>query len=1100
MASLLWLMGVVLSASGSFAAASSPSFWPEASVYRDEWGVPHVYGATWRDMAFAFGYTQAEDHLADMLRAYRIANGRAAEVWGEEFAESDAFAIKLAHAELAESALLDAHPVVRDLCIGFAMGANAWMFEHPDTNPDWAEPVRPDDILALLHCYLMSYAPFDLPDTWRRAAGAHSGNAWAVAPARSATGETLLVINPHTNYKGPFQWYEAHLATADYEVVGATLFGLPIILQGHNGTLGWGLTPNQPDFADVFIEAPYRAQTNPNVPRTPRFAEQEILFEAYLGSQVKPYYVRHGDDFEERQVLQLQTSRGPVVGEWNGRLCSYSVGGYYDLSALLQLVAMGRARNLRAFQEALLIHQIPCFHVLYADREGNLFYLYNAKVATKFEGLYQVEGRGNQQTREWITTEWEMPVRGNNLAYQWGDLVPVSALPSVVNPAAGFLQTCGTTPWYVTDNAGLSPSGWPIWFVRDRETPRAERVRRLLRRNDLTLADMQAMFYDTHVPIALEAVPRLLDIADANRALLDEMHPDLLTGLDVLRAWNYDANPDSAGMTFFDAWWRSLRELAGAGLDDGGLFDGLMKNEAEVERIALEAAEEAARRLRNAYGRVEVPWGDVHRIARGEANAPLAGGGTGGPVFTSESGRFEDGAWWADYGSAFAMAVRFGARSEAVSVVPFGVSQDPESVHYNDQFALFTERRFKPVRFTPDAVQRHTSRATGRDLVLQPQGIQAVVQFRAEDRIEARLLSESQPPAPFPTGLAAFTLNMRPEWQHPETPVQLDMEIYIPAEICAADSLGQLALYVYETASGWTRVAVQETDSRERVIRARDGTAGVYAVLGAAEHRLPVPPSKSAVQPGTLKDSYFAKAIADLEWGRRPPTLPAAIRRPGEGRASVPKPSEEPEEPVEFKPEPDRLVTERDEIEPSSSTPETEPKAESAATRSGESFMGSLEEARRRFAPKEKEVRVDQADVKAAGPTAYGTMLDLSSADGQARVHLTAESSIRGRVLTLAASPAPYPDGLANFTDVLKVESSGQGRGVNVALSLFIAEDICAAELIPQLTLYAYDPERGWNPLPGQKGDSKRRVFTAIDLAPRVYAVLGPTAHRLRAP
>ncbi|HEX72527.1 MAG TPA: hypothetical protein ENN65_04365, partial [Candidatus Hydrogenedentes bacterium] len=75
--------------------------WAEATLYRDEWGVPHVYADTPRGLGFAFGWAQAEDHLDDMLMAYRMANGRAAEVLGESWADSDAFSLKMGHARLA---------------------------------------------------------------------------------------------------------------------------------------------------------------------------------------------------------------------------------------------------------------------------------------------------------------------------------------------------------------------------------------------------------------------------------------------------------------------------------------------------------------------------------------------------------------------------------------------------------------------------------------------------------------------------------------------------------------------------------------------------------------------------------------------------------------------------------------------------------------------------------------------------------------------------------------------------------------------------------------------------------------------------------------
>jgi len=90
--------------------------WLDATLYRDEWGVPHVYARDPRALAFAFGYAQAEDHLEPMLFAYRVANGRAAEIAGEPYANSDAFSISMGHARLAVAALDVVDPVTRDLC------------------------------------------------------------------------------------------------------------------------------------------------------------------------------------------------------------------------------------------------------------------------------------------------------------------------------------------------------------------------------------------------------------------------------------------------------------------------------------------------------------------------------------------------------------------------------------------------------------------------------------------------------------------------------------------------------------------------------------------------------------------------------------------------------------------------------------------------------------------------------------------------------------------------------------------------------------------------------------------------------------------------
>ena len=70
-----------------------------------------------------------------------------------------------------------------DLCEGFAQGVNAWLLEHPARAPEWAEGVHPADILALLHRYLISQAPFDYPEASHLLPGTPSANAWAVAPS-----------------------------------------------------------------------------------------------------------------------------------------------------------------------------------------------------------------------------------------------------------------------------------------------------------------------------------------------------------------------------------------------------------------------------------------------------------------------------------------------------------------------------------------------------------------------------------------------------------------------------------------------------------------------------------------------------------------------------------------------------------------------------------------------------------------------------------------------------------------------------------------------------------------------------------------------------
>ena len=56
----------------------------EATIYRDEYGIPHVFAPTLEAASFAVGYAQAEDRLEELLKNYRRANGTMAEVFGPD--------------------------------------------------------------------------------------------------------------------------------------------------------------------------------------------------------------------------------------------------------------------------------------------------------------------------------------------------------------------------------------------------------------------------------------------------------------------------------------------------------------------------------------------------------------------------------------------------------------------------------------------------------------------------------------------------------------------------------------------------------------------------------------------------------------------------------------------------------------------------------------------------------------------------------------------------------------------------------------------------------------------------------------------------------
>src|SRR6266705_1233120 len=80
------------------AAASETN---EATLYRDEFGIPHVFAPTLEAAAYAVGYAQAEDRLEELLKNYRRACGTMSEVFGPGNFRNDMIARMFRHEEIS---------------------------------------------------------------------------------------------------------------------------------------------------------------------------------------------------------------------------------------------------------------------------------------------------------------------------------------------------------------------------------------------------------------------------------------------------------------------------------------------------------------------------------------------------------------------------------------------------------------------------------------------------------------------------------------------------------------------------------------------------------------------------------------------------------------------------------------------------------------------------------------------------------------------------------------------------------------------------------------------------------------------------------------
>ncbi|HEV8485125.1 MAG TPA: penicillin acylase family protein, partial [Blastocatellia bacterium] len=250
------------------------------TIYRDSYGVPHVYGPTDASCVFGYIYAQAEDNFWQIEDSYIRSLGRSAEVYGDSAVAADLLNHALEIPKLAMAEYQRSNPRARALADAMADGLNYFLERNPQVKPRLITHFEPWHVFAFnrfaiyqLFIFGKSGLKVDEIRTAVREAGSESpassnrasnfeaapseepeiepvigSNMWTITPAKSAGGNAMLLINPHQPFFGPGQWYEGHVHSAEgWDLSGASFFGSGFPTLGHNEYLGWSHTVNDPD-------------------------------------------------------------------------------------------------------------------------------------------------------------------------------------------------------------------------------------------------------------------------------------------------------------------------------------------------------------------------------------------------------------------------------------------------------------------------------------------------------------------------------------------------------------------------------------------------------------------------------------------------------------------------------------------------------------------------------------------------------------------------------------------------------------------------------------------------------------------------------------
>jgi penicillin amidase len=99
-------------------------------VYRDAWGIPHIYAGSLHDLFFAQGFVHAQDRFWQMDAWRHIGSGRLSEMFGGGQLETDAFLRTLGWKQTAEAEWDQLGPDEQAILLAYTDGVNAYLKDH----------------------------------------------------------------------------------------------------------------------------------------------------------------------------------------------------------------------------------------------------------------------------------------------------------------------------------------------------------------------------------------------------------------------------------------------------------------------------------------------------------------------------------------------------------------------------------------------------------------------------------------------------------------------------------------------------------------------------------------------------------------------------------------------------------------------------------------------------------------------------------------------------------------------------------------------------------------------------------------------------------
>lgn len=746
-----------------------------ATIRTTSYGVPHIVADNFKGAGFGYGYAFAQQNICLYAEELVTLRGERAQYFGAAGGylgqlgtisgnvDSDFFYKLLMTKAQAERLKAESSQSARDIVTGFAAGYNRYLSDTGVANlptecrgAEWVKPMSEDEAyLRLTQAAIagsslnfinsigaaqpptakvasLNARPATQPSTKQllespmvaalKNMQEHTigSNGYGLGREVTQSGKGIVMGNPHFPWWGALRLHQLHVTVASekYDVMGATLLGVPLPLIGFNATLGWTHTFS----TDNRFTLRYLALDPSNPTRYIKDGISKPMTAVPLSIQIK------GADGKLTPLNRTlyTTEFGPMLMDkdftWSSN-AAYAIqdANYTNTKLIDQVILNGKATTVDGLLQAAATHTaMPWVNTMAADKNGDAMY-FNYSVAANVADA-QLAACVPGPFQDLLAANGLVVMTGTTAACDWSGSIGAAQRPSIKR--SDYIVNANDSHWWSASNTFLT--GYPKIIATGPDAEgmvQGERTRtghaivrdRLIGAdgwpgNRFTVGNLQQIYQKSRFFKAEQWLPGFtadcLASASASEAARDACV--------VLKDWDKTHAPQASGAVLFFEFYAALDELKAASwwtvpFNPGDPLGTPRGSAGTVEALARLEKLVASSQFDSATKRRARPM-DVQVLSRPEGPLAMPGGrytfnnwrgqktqvAPGSFVYTADP-KTNAGA----YGNSYMQFVTWDDNGPvAEGILSYGQSSNPAHPNFSDQTRKYSVGEWVKLPYT----------------------------------------------------------------------------------------------------------------------------------------------------------------------------------------------------------------------------------------------------------------------------------------------------------------------------------------------------------------------------------------------------------------